>query len=97
MVRSSMAKKRYLDENIWCQNHKETSYWMEGLSNVKNLMVQPPNQVDIAVVGSGYTGLNAALQTIRGGRSTAIFEVGKPGQGCSTKMVGKLVLASNHP
>ena len=61
MVHSSITKKRYFDENICCQNHKETSYRMSGLSDVKNLMVQPPNQIDLAIVGSGYTGLNAAL------------------------------------
>jgi glycine/D-amino acid oxidase-like deaminating enzyme len=50
----------------------------------------PPRQVDVAIVGSGYTGLNAALQTIRGGRSTVVFESGVPGQGCSTKNGGQI-------
>ena len=33
-----------------------------------------PEKVDVAIVGSGYTGLNAALQTARGGRSTLVLD-----------------------
>ena len=58
--------------------------------NLRILANQPPQQVDVAIVGSGYTGLNAALQTIRGGRSTVVFESGVPGQGCSTKNGGQI-------
>jgi glycine/D-amino acid oxidase-like deaminating enzyme len=85
-----MHKKEYFNDAIWCHNRKETSYWLEGLPEFKDITNQPPRQVDVAIVGSGYTGLNAALQTIRGGRSTVVFESGVPGQGCSTKNGGQI-------
>ena len=85
-----MNKDKHFDETIWCHNRKETSFWLEGLPEFNNISSKLPQRVDVAIVGSGYTGLNAALQTIRGGRSTAIFEVGLPGQGCSTKNGGQI-------
>ena len=90
MVYNFMNKDKHFDEAIWCHNRKETSFWLEGLPEFNNISSKLPLRVDVAIVGSGYTGLNAALQTIRGGRSTAIFEVGLPGQGCSTKNGGQI-------
>ena len=90
MVYNFMNKDKHFDEAIWCHNRKETSFWLEGLPEFNNISSKLPQRVDVAIVGSGYTGLNAALQTIRGGRTTAIFEVGLPGQGCSTKNGGQI-------
>lgn len=90
MVFNFMNKAKHFDEAIWCHNRKETSFWLEGLPEFNNISSKLPLRVDVAIVGSGYTGLNAALQTIRGGRSTAIFELGLPGQGCSTKNGGQI-------
>ena len=85
-----MNRKEYLDKTVWCRNRKKTSYWLDGLPEYNVVNSLPPRQVDVAIVGSGYTGLNAALQTIRGGRSTVVFESGVPGQGCSTKNGGQI-------
>jgi glycine/D-amino acid oxidase-like deaminating enzyme len=49
-----------------------------------------PAQVDVAVIGSGYTGLNAALQTARGGRSTLVLDAEDAGWGCSTRNGGQV-------
>ena len=85
-----MNKDKHFDETIWCHNRKETSFWLEGLPEFNSISNKLPHRVDVAIVGSGYTGLNAALQTIRGGRSTVVFEAGVPGQGCSTKNGGQI-------
>ena len=90
MVYNFMNKDKHFDETIWCHNRKETSFWLEGLPEFNNISSKLPQRVDVAIVGSGYTGLNAALQTIRGGRSTVVFEAGVPGQGCSTKNGGQI-------
>ena len=47
--------------------------------------------VDVAVVGSGYTGLNAALITARAGRSTMVLDAGDIGWGCSTRNGGQII------
>nr|WP_285670832.1 FAD-binding oxidoreductase [Limibaculum sp. NKW23] len=50
----------------------------------------PPEQAEVVVIGSGYTGLNAALETVRGGRHTVVLEAGEPGAGCSTRNGGQI-------
>jgi glycine/D-amino acid oxidase-like deaminating enzyme len=90
VVYNFMNKDKHFDETIWCHNRKETSFWLEGLPEFNSINNKLPHRVDVAIVGSGYTGLNAALQTIRGGRSTVVFEAGVPGQGCSTKNGGQI-------
>ena len=47
-------------------------------------------RVDVAIVGSGYTGLNAALVTARGGRSTLVFDAEEAGYGCSARNGGQI-------
>lgn len=49
-----------------------------------------PSSVDVAIVGSGYTGLNAALVTARGGRSTLVLDAEEAGYGCSTRNGGQI-------
>mgnify|MGYP005684434431 FL=1 len=90
MVLSSTNRGQHFNHEVWSQGYKETSYWLEGLSPLKEAIKLPPPTVDVAIVGSGYTGLNAALQTSRGGRSTVVLEAGDPGFGCSTKNGGQV-------
>ena len=65
-------------------------YWYEGLAAMPTLPERPPARADVAIVGSGYTGLNAAIETSRAGRSTIVLESGTPGQGCSTRNGGQI-------
>lgn len=44
----------------------------------------------MVVVGAGYTGLCAALQTARGGRSTVVLDAEEAGWGCSTRNGGQI-------
>ena len=46
--------------------------------------------VDVAIIGSGYTGLCAALQVARGGRSTVVFDAEDAGWGCSSRNGGQI-------
>ena len=84
-----MNRKEHFDKTLWCQNRKKTSYWLDGLPEFNDVNSLPPPQVDVAIVGSGYTGLNAALQTIRGGRSTVVFNLECLGKAVVQKMEGK--------
>ena len=49
-----------------------------------------PARVDAAVVGSGYTGLSAALTLARSGRSVVVLERDTPGIGASSRNGGML-------
>lgn len=65
-------------------------YWTDGMAPAPALPADPPKLADVVVVGSGYTGLNAALETARGGRTTVVLEAGDPGAGCSTRNGGQI-------
>ncbi|MEL7046873.1 MAG: FAD-binding oxidoreductase, partial [Pseudomonadota bacterium] len=49
-----------------------------------------PKRSDVVVIGSGYTGLNAAIETARAGRSTLVIDAETPGWGCSTRNGGQI-------
>jgi glycine/D-amino acid oxidase-like deaminating enzyme len=49
-----------------------------------------PASADVVIVGSGYTGLNAAIQTARGGRDTVIIDAEAAGWGCSSRNGGQV-------
>lgn len=49
-----------------------------------------PKQADVVIVGSGFTGLSAALTLLRAGRSAVVVERGVPGYGASTRNGGQI-------
>ena len=71
-------------------DYRETPYWHDALAPLTLPEPAARRRIDVAVIGSGYTGLHAALQTARGGRETVIFEAGEPGAGCSTRNGGQV-------
>lgn len=69
---------------------KFTPYWWDGVPPPPRLDGSLPAEIDVLVVGSGYTGLNAALQTARGGRSTLVLDAEQAGFGCSSRNGGQI-------
>ncbi len=64
-----------------------------------------PREVDVLVVGAGYTGLSAARATAAAGRSTLVLDAAGIGRGCSSRNGGQVAysikpsyhdLASRH-
>lgn len=69
---------------------KLAPYWWDDVPR-PTLPDQPlPATVDVAVIGAGYTGLHAALETARGGRSTLVLDAEEAGWGCSTRNGGQV-------
>ena len=69
---------------------REHPFWWEQTPRSKQDPPQLPESVDVLIVGSGYTGLCAALQTARGGHSTLVVDAAEPGWGCSSRNGGQI-------
>ena len=67
-----------------------TVYWHDGIAALTSTVSVPMNKVDVAVIGAGYTGLQAAIATARAGRSTQIINMRELGWGCSTRNGGQI-------
>lgn len=65
-------------------------YWWGDIQSPKLAGQELPDSVDVLVIGSGYTGLHAALQTSRAGRSTLVIDAKDAGWGCSTRNGGQV-------
>jgi len=71
--------------DVLSQNFKDTPYWWEA-APPEDASAQPlPDAVDVAIVGSGYTGLCCALELADGGASCVVLEAGPLGAGASTR------------
>ncbi len=75
--------------DIYATDYQDIPYWWEAAPRRALTQSDLPRTVDVAVIGSGYTGLNAALQTTRGGRTTLVLEKDLTGYGCSSRNGGQ--------
>lgn len=65
-------------------------YWWLDAPRPPELPCEQPEKVDVAIVGAGFTGLNAALVLARAGASVAVFEAGQLGEGASSRNGGMI-------
>ena len=75
---------------LFTPDHKLSPYWWDHVPRPALPGVSLPARTDVLVVGSGYTGLHAALQTARGGRETLVLDAEDAGWGCSTRNGGQI-------
>ena len=78
-----------MNANLFTQDCKTDPYWWDDAPRPQIAPTELPQSVDVAIIGSGYTGLNAALQTTRGGRSTLILDANDAAWGCSSRNGGQ--------
>lgn len=67
---------------------QNTPYWWLDAPRPPEISQDQPAKVDVAIVGAGFTGLNAALVLARAGLTVAVFEAGLLGEGASTRNGG---------
>lgn len=75
---------------ILADSFRDTPYWWDDAPTPEIPATKSPRKVDVAVIGSGYTGLNAALETARAGRSTLVLDAEQAGWGGSTRNGGQI-------
>jgi glycine/D-amino acid oxidase-like deaminating enzyme len=67
-----------------------TPLWMENAAIPLLPAQPPPGDVDVLVIGAGYTGLSAARETAAAGRRTLVLDAGAIGAGCSSRNGGQV-------
>ena len=84
------------DADVFATDFKETPYWWVAAPPTKVEPRTPPARVDVAIVGAGITGLNAALELARAGRSVVALDAENLGHGASTRNAGYVGRTLKH-
>ena len=75
---------------LFAKDFKREPYWWEAAPRPAPDNTRLPATTEVLVVGSGYTGLQAAIQTARGGRETLVVDAESAGFGCSSRNGGQV-------
>lgn len=78
------------DASLYTDDYKQQPLWWEAAPPARVEHQPLPAQADVVIVGSGYTGLTAALPLARAGRLVLVLEAGRVGEGCSTRNGGQI-------
>ncbi len=79
-----------MHEPLFAADYKSEPYWWDA---VPRPLIAPrplPATCDVAIVGSGYTGLAAAIELVRAGRDVVLLDAADAGWGCSTRNGGQV-------
>lgn len=79
-----------MTDKLFTDDFKTTPYWWEQTPQPELPPQELPDRADVVIVGAGYTGLSAALQTARAGRHTVVIDAENAGAGCSTRNGGQI-------
>lgn len=88
-----------MNHNQFTSDSRTSPYWWDDAPLVKTADTVLPENVDVLIVGAGYTGLHSALHTARAGLSTLVLDAEAPGYGCSTRNGGHISTSvkANYP
>ncbi len=84
------------NDDIFAADFKDTPYWWEAAPRVTARPAPPPASADVVIVGSGFTGLNAAIDLARAGRSVVVLDAEDLGHGGSTRNAGYVGQTLKH-
>ena len=79
-----------MNQSLFAPGYKSAPYWWERTPRPELPEAAPPVRAEVAIIGSGYTGLSAAIQTARGGRHSVVLDAEDAGWGCSSRNGGQI-------
>ena len=79
-----------MTQSIYSDNFKAQPFWWDEAAPPVFDEASIPRQVDVLIIGSGYTGLNCALETSAGGMDTLVIDAESIGWGCSSRNGGQI-------
>ena len=79
-----------MSDALFTPDFKLEPYWWDAVPRPDLGRPALPAKADVAVIGSGYTGLCAALETARAGRRTVVLDAEDAGWGCSSRNGGQI-------
>jgi glycine/D-amino acid oxidase-like deaminating enzyme len=79
-----------MSTHLFAASYKPEPFWWERSPLCAEPEPALPASADVVIIGSGYTGLCAAIQTARGGRHTVVIEANAIGSGCSSRNGGQV-------
>ncbi|MPZ34446.1 MAG: FAD-dependent oxidoreductase [Rhodospirillales bacterium] len=77
-------------KDLLTTDFRNAPYWWDAAPLTETASGALAPSYDAVIVGSGYTGLRAALTLARAGRSVAVFDKERPGSGASRRNAGFL-------
>jgi glycine/D-amino acid oxidase-like deaminating enzyme len=69
---------------------KREPYWWDAAKPMPHPPASLASAYDVAIVGSGFTGLRAAIELLRAGRSVVVFDSQAAGEGAARRNAGYL-------
>jgi len=75
---------------LFTDDFKTTPYWWDRTPRPENVDQALPDAADVVIIGSGYTGLSAAIQTAQQGLHTVVVDAEQAGWGCSSRNGGQV-------
>jgi glycine/D-amino acid oxidase-like deaminating enzyme len=82
------------EAGLFEQGWSREPYWWEEAPPEPERDVRLPNRADVAIIGAGFTGLSAANELARAGRSVLVLDARAPGEGASSRNDG--MVGSGH-
>lgn len=87
----------FVDKTLNSQQPVADSYWQSTTSSPSFSPLDCSKQVDVAIIGSGYTGLNCAINLAEQGvTDVAVVEANSIGWGCSSRNAGFVLPGSGR-
>ena len=78
-----------MNDRLLANDFQEEPWWWHAAPRPAQSTVEDlPDSADVVVVGSGFTGLSAALTLARAGREVVVLDAQAPGYGASSRNAG---------